>query len=137
MPLRLRLLALFLAVLPALWAYCPCCLAGGDCFAPKASKVASTGARRACPCCAKRSVERGSEAPTAPEDCDGCAAYYARGGAVAAPAAVELPAPVALALAACPAAAAPLRVAALPARGDGPAPPGPRLESISTVVLLI
>jgi hypothetical protein len=126
MSLRLRVLGLFLAVLPALWAFCPCCLGGSSCGGEDAAP---------CSCCPS-----GDDVPdrSNPKDCDECAATLARAASQVAPD-VALPAmdaATAVAVVAAAPAEPAREVAVVLVRTGGPAPPDPTLAAIRTVVLL-
>lgn len=132
-----RILALVLAVLPAVWGQCPCCQAGCDLAAGAPAASSSASAER-CPCCAGENEGQGDrDTPRSPVDCDGCAGVYLRGGATPAPAGVELPTPD-LVAALAPAlldSTVVMPVAAV--APHGPAPPGPPLAELRSTVLLI
>src|ERR1700741_5131770 len=121
MSLRLRVLSLFLAVLPLLWAFCPCCLAGAACGGDEAAS---------CPCC-PRDDAPGDEPP---KDCEDCAATLARAGASPVTPDVALPGIEAAGMVVPAAVSTVSEVDGLLVRSDGPAPPDPTLAAISTVV---
>ena len=94
-----RLLALFLAVLPAIWGTCPCWIMGaGSCGGGGAglgSSVGKSGPAR-CPCCARKDCKAPAGHAPGRDDqrrngCDGCPVLEVRHGATQAPAAIGLP----------------------------------------------
>ena len=79
----LRALALFLAMLPAIWGNCLCRMAGACCCA---SMEASEAEAPCCPLCHERDEKSRPSAP-----CSHCPCTMARDGSAPAPAAVEAP----------------------------------------------
>jgi hypothetical protein len=131
-----RVLALLLALLPAVWTNCPCCITA-QCKASERSAAAEPA--KTCGCCAKQKGPT-STAPSrrgTPADCDLCAGAFHRRGAVPAPVGVDLPEPTVVAF------VAPLLRDLPPLEADvlglaaGPAPPDPVLEAHRTDVLRI
>ncbi len=135
MGLPFRLLALLLAVLPAVWMDCPCCRQGCE-IGGTATRVASRPVKR-CPCCEKKRAEKDRRAPRNPADCDGCGGAFLRSAVAPAPTTVALPAPDLTAVMACLALPALAETEVVTAPAHGPEPPDPMLVRLRSVVLLI